>query len=136
MGRAIATLVVILGALVVVWLAFVVFVFLARPDGATLRDAARLLPDVFRLVRRLATDRTIPRRTRWLLWALVVYLASPIDIVPDFVPVIGYADDAIITAWVVRRVIKTAGADKLAAHWPGTPDGLQMLTQYLRLESR
>ena len=62
--------------------------------------------------------RTIPRRTRALVWLLLAYLAVPIDIVPDFIPVIGYADDAIITSLVLRHVLRRAGHDKL--RWSNT----------------
>jgi uncharacterized membrane protein YkvA (DUF1232 family) len=127
------TAVAVAACLVVVWLAFVAFVFIIRPDGSSLRDATRLLPDTLRLVRRLAADDTIPRRTRWLVALLLVYLASPLDLVPDFVPVIGFADDAIITAFVLRRVIRQAGPDKLREHWPGSADGLTALARLLRL---
>ena len=61
------TLLIVVGALVAVWLAFVLFVATAKPDDTSLRDALRLLPDIVRLVRRLVADRTIPRRTRWLI---------------------------------------------------------------------
>ncbi|HEY3831876.1 MAG TPA: DUF1232 domain-containing protein [Acidimicrobiia bacterium] len=124
---------IVAACLVAVWLAFVAFVFLIRPDGTSVRDATRLLPDTLRLVRRLAADGTIPRRTRWLLGLLLIYLASPVDLVPDFVPVIGFADDAIITAFVLRHVIRKAGPDKLQAHWPGSHDGLAALARLLRL---
>ena len=125
---------VIAGAIVVVWLAFVVFVWSIRPDNTSLRDAVRLLPDTLRLVRRLAGDRTIPRRTRWLIWVLLIYLASPIDVVPDFLPVIGYADDAIVTSFVLHHVISRAGFSKLEEHWPGTHDGLSTLLRLLRID--
>jgi uncharacterized membrane protein YkvA (DUF1232 family) len=120
-------------ALVVVWLAFIAFVALARPDDTSLRDALRLLPDTLRLTRRLTGDRSIPRRTRALVWALLAYLAFPIDLVPDFLPVIGYADDAIITAFVLRHVIRRAGPEKLDEHWPGSPEGLAALRRLLHL---
>jgi uncharacterized membrane protein YkvA (DUF1232 family) len=119
--------------LVVAWLLFVAFVFVVRPDDTSLRDAVRLLPDTLRLVRRLAADRSIPRRSRWVIAVLLVYLASPIDVVPDFLPVIGYADDAVITSFVLRYVIRRAGPDKLREHWPGTSEGLATLTRLLRL---
>jgi hypothetical protein len=83
------TVVIVAAALVAMWLAFVVFVWIIRPDNTSLSDATRLLPDTLRLVRRLSTDRTISRSTRWWIWALLIYLASPIDLVPDFVPIIG-----------------------------------------------
>jgi uncharacterized membrane protein YkvA (DUF1232 family) len=131
--RVLLTILLAAGALVVVWLVFVAFVWLIRPDPTSLRDAACLLPDTLRLVRRLAVDRTLPRRTRGLIWILLIYLASPIDLVPDFLPVIGYADDAIITSLVLRHVIKRAGPPKLEEHWPGTRDGLSTLLRLLRL---
>jgi uncharacterized membrane protein YkvA (DUF1232 family) len=123
----------IVGAFLLVWLVLVVVLYATRPDAATLADTARLIPDTFRLVRRLATDRTIPFRTRLPVWVLLAYLASPIDLVPDFVPVIGYADDAIITSLVLRRLIRQAGVEKLTEHWPGTSDGLDLLTRLLRV---
>lgn len=103
------------------------------PLSQTVRETVRLLPDTMRLVKRLATDRTIPLRTRLPVWLLVVYLASPLDLIPDFVPVIGYADDAIVTSLVLRHLIRHAGRDKLAEHWPGSTEGLARLQQLLRL---
>jgi uncharacterized membrane protein YkvA (DUF1232 family) len=130
MWRALA---ISLGALVVLWVAFVGFVSVVRPKGASLGDTVRLLPDTLRLVRRLATDREIPRRVRWPVWLLLAYLASPIDLIPDFIPVIGYADDAILTSFVLRRVLRRAGPDKLTQHWPGSPEGLASVERALRL---
>jgi uncharacterized membrane protein YkvA (DUF1232 family) len=129
------TAVIVLASLIGAWLVFVAFVFVVRPEQTTLRDAMRLLPDTLRLVRNIARDRTIPRRTRWLVWALLAYLALPIDLVPDFVPVIGYADDAILTALVLRHIMRRAGPDKLGDHWPGSDDGLASLQRLLRLPS-
>ncbi|MFI8194176.1 YkvA family protein [Streptomyces sp. NPDC085946] len=110
--------------LLVCWLILLAALALARPKGNLLTEAVRLLPDLFRLISRLARDRTLPRRTRALLWALAGYLALPIDLVPDFIPVLGYADDAIAVGLVLRTVIRQAGADALTRHWPGTTDGL------------
>jgi uncharacterized membrane protein YkvA (DUF1232 family) len=121
------------GAVVVVWAVFVAVVFAVRPGDLALRDAVRLLPDTLRLVRRLAADRSIPLRTRVSVWFLLVYLASPIDLIPDFVPVIGYADDAILVSFVLRRLIRRAGSEKVREHWPGTAEGLATLERVLRL---
>lgn len=110
-------------SLVVAWVAFVVVLAVARPEGATVAGAARLLPDIVRLVRRLAGDPALPRPARLTLWLLLAYLASPVDIVPDVVPVLGYADDAIVVALALRRVVRLAGADAIDRHWSGTPAG-------------
>jgi uncharacterized membrane protein YkvA (DUF1232 family) len=109
---------------VVLWVALVVALWLTKPDELRLRDAMRLLPDLVRLLRRLAADSSLPRGVRIRLWLLLGYLALPIDLVPDFIPVIGYADDAAIVAIALRSVTRRAGAEALDRHWPGTADGL------------
>jgi uncharacterized membrane protein YkvA (DUF1232 family) len=75
----------------------------------------------------LALDPALPRGVRVRLWLLFVYLAFPFDLIPDFIPVLGYADDAIIVAAVLRSVVRRAGADAVRRQWPGTPDGLAAL---------
>ena len=70
----------------------------ARPRGGLLREALRLLPDLLRLLPRLAHDDSLPPAMRTGLALLLAYLAFPIDLVPDFIPVLGYADDAVIVA--------------------------------------
>src|SRR5215213_3719157 len=113
----------LVAALVLVWLLLVVSLILVRPRGGLLREALRLLPDVLRLIRRLAVDKTLPHGVRVRLALLLAYLAIPIDLIPDFVPVLGYADDAIIVTAVLRSVVRRAGLDAVRAHWPGTDDG-------------
>jgi uncharacterized membrane protein YkvA (DUF1232 family) len=105
-----------------------------RPRGNLLAEAVRLLPDLLRLTRRLAADRATPRAARVRLWLLLGYLAIPIDIVPDFVPVLGYADDAIVVSLVLRSVVRRAGAPAVRRHWPGTDDGLAALSRLTRLQ--
>lgn len=61
------------------------------------------------------------------LGLLLVYLASPIDLVPDFVPIIGYADDVVVVALVLRSVVRSAGVEPLHRHWRGTPAGLAVI---------
>ena len=117
---------VVLG-LVGLWLLLVLGLFLVRPRGVALRLVLRLLPDVLRLVTRLARDPRVPRSARVRLWLLLGYLALPFDLVPDFIPVLGYADDAIVVTWVLRSVIRAAGPDVVAEHWPGTPEGLAVV---------
>jgi uncharacterized membrane protein YkvA (DUF1232 family) len=119
----------IVASLIFVWLVFIVVLVAMKPESGTLRWAARIVPDAIRLVRRLAADRSLHRGVRVRLWLLFAYLASPIDLVPDFIPVVGYADDVIITSLVLRSVIKRAGVEEVREHWPGTPDGLMALAR-------
>jgi uncharacterized membrane protein YkvA (DUF1232 family) len=119
--------------LVVAYLALLGALLLVRPKGNLLGEAVRLLPDLLRLLRRLAGDPEVPRSVRVRLWLLLAYLATPIDLVPDFVPVLGYADDAIVVSLVLRSVVRRAGASKVRRHWPGTDDGLAALARLTRL---
>lgn len=116
-----------LGGLLVLWLALIAVLWVTRPDELRLRDLVRLMPDVVRLVRRLAADRTLPGGVRVRLWLLLGYLVMPVDLVPDVIPVIGWADDAVVVALTLRSVICVAGLEALDRHWPGTPDGLAAL---------
>lgn len=122
----------VVAGLLLLWTALVVFLAAARPKGNTLTEMLRILPDLLRLVTRLARDRTLPRGVRVRLWLLLAYLALPIDLIPDFIPVLGYADDAILVAAVLRSVIRRAGPDTVAGHWPGSPDGLNAVYSLTR----
>lgn len=108
----------------VVWVVAVVVLVRVAPGRVDLAQAARLLPDLLRLVAGLARDRDLPRGVRVRLWLLLAYLASPVDLVPDVVPVIGYADDAVLVVLTLRSVVRAAGTEALARHWPGGADGL------------
>ena len=114
-------------ALLACWLALVVALLVVRPKGAMLGEAVRILPDALRLLRRLAADHTLPRGVRVRLSLLLGYLALPVDIIPDFIPVLGYADDAVIAIAVLRGVVRRAGLPAVRRHWPGTDDGFAAL---------
>ena len=125
----------VVAGLVLLWLVLVVVFWVTRPDDASIADALRLLPDVVRLVARLARAPEVPRRVRVGLLLLLAYLASPIDIVPDFIPVLGYADDAVIVALTLRWVARHAGVDALERYWPGTPEGLDAVRRLARIKA-
>jgi uncharacterized membrane protein YkvA (DUF1232 family) len=106
------------------WVALIVALMIVRPRGGLAREAVRLLPDVLRLLRGV--------RARLAL--LMAYLALPVDLIPDFLPVIGYADDAIIVAFVLRGVVRRAGIGAVRAHWPGTESGFAALVRLTGLD--
>jgi uncharacterized membrane protein YkvA (DUF1232 family) len=122
-----------LASVAVTYLALLVALLVARPKGNLLGEGVRLLPDLLRLLHRLAADSTVPRGARVRLALLLAYLAIPFDLVPDFVPVLGYADDAIIVSLVLRSVVRRAGSPAVRRHWPGTDDGLAALARLIRL---
>lgn len=122
----------VVGGLLLLWLLLVVALWVSRPDDVRLGELLRLLPDVVRLLRRLASDPALPRGVRVRLVLLLAYLAMPFDLVPDFVPVLGYADDAVVVALVLRSVVRASGPEALERHWPGTPEGLAVLRRLMR----
>jgi uncharacterized membrane protein YkvA (DUF1232 family) len=115
------------GALLISWLALVVMLVVVRPSGSLLKESLRLLPDLIRLLKNLTTDGSQPRGVRIRVALLLAYLASPIDLIPDFIPVLGYADDAILALAVLRSTARQVGTAGLRAHWPGTEDGFNTL---------
>ena len=119
------TIVFALGAgLALLWVALVIALTASRPANLSVTDALRLLPDIVVLLRRLAADPELPRGVRVRLLLLLAYLIMPVDLIPDFIPVLGYADDAIIVSLALRSVTRRAGPQALEQHWPGTPQGL------------
>ena len=116
-------------ALILAWAVLLVTLLAARPNQNTVTESLRLLPDLVRLVTRLAKDGSQPRGVRIRLALLLAYLACPIDLVPDFVPVLGYADDVIIVLLTLRSVIRVVGETPLRKHWPGTPAGLDAIVK-------
>ena len=121
------TLIALVAAILLSWLAMVVALVIIRPKGNVLRESLRILPDLIRLLKNLTTDPTVPRGIRVRLGLLMVYLALPFDLIPDFIPVLGYADDAIVVVAVLRSVVRTVGLEPLHGQWTGTPDGFAAL---------
>jgi uncharacterized membrane protein YkvA (DUF1232 family) len=91
------------------------------------RALARFIPDCLVLLRRLIGDDRVPRRRKLVLLGLVAYLSSPIDLVPDFIPVIGQLDDVIIAAVALRYALRSGGPKLLTQHWPGPDQSLRVV---------
>ena len=111
-------------AMLVSWLALVIALAIRRPKGDLLKESLRLLPDLLRLLRRLTTNRNLPAGVRVRVALLFVYLAVPIEAIPDFIPILGHADDAIVVVLTLRSVCRRVSVEELREVWPGSDDGL------------
>ena len=115
-----------LGVVAAVWACFVLWLVAAgRREDA--RALARFIPDCIVLVTRLARDPRVPRRRKLLLLGLAGYLALPFDLVPDFIPVAGQLDDAIIVALVLRHFLRAGGEPMIRQLWPGPEASLNLV---------
>lgn len=124
---------VLIGVLVAVglWALLVLAIWRSAPSRATAIDVVRLLPDLLRMTAGLARDPDTPRSCKVALGVLAVWLASPIDLIPEFVPVIGPVDDIVVSAIVLRWVGRRVGEDALRAHWPGSDEGFRLVLRML-----
>ena len=102
-----------------------------RADAAAV---ARFIPDCAVLVARLLRDERVPTRHKLLLAALGGYLALPFDLVPDFIPVAGVLDDALVVLVVLRALARASGTRVLEEHWPGPEGSLDVLRRLTREE--
>jgi uncharacterized membrane protein YkvA (DUF1232 family) len=115
-----------LGVTAAVW-ALAVLALVAAGRRTDARALAGFIPDCLVLVKRLLGDPRVPRRRKLLLVLLIAYLAMPIDLVPDFIPVAGQLDDAIVAALVLRAVLRSGGEALLREHWTGPPRSLELV---------
>jgi len=113
--------------LVAVWACFVVLVWVLRPRDVRLGELVRLVPDILRLVRDLLADRSVRVSVRLSLVFLLAWLVSPIDLIPEFIPVLGPLDDVVVAVIVLRFVRRRLGEDDLRRRWRGTTDGFELL---------
>ena len=96
------------------------------------RALAGFVPDCVVLLTRLLRDPRVPRRSKVLVAALLPYLALPFDLIPDFIPVVGQLDDAILVALVLRRVVLQTDPELLRELWPGPEASLQIVLRLSR----
>jgi uncharacterized membrane protein YkvA (DUF1232 family) len=92
-----------------------------------MRETALALPNLVKLLARLVRDPRVPRRGRVLAAAALAYGVSPIDLVPDFIPVVGWIDDVIVVAFAVDRLMATAGREVVEDLWDGSAGTLEMV---------
>lgn len=115
-------------AVAVVVVSWVVLIGLARrlPPGLA-RDLARFLPDCVTTVRRLRRDPRVPRRAKVAVAVAAVWVLSPVDLIPEFLPVIGPLDDVVVVALALRYAARSVPREVLLDAWPGDPGLLQRL---------
>lgn len=118
-------------AILLAWAALVALLWIFRPRDVGLGELLRVIPDVVRLVRRLLGDRDVPPGPKVALVVLLVWLISPIDLIPEFIPVLGPLDDVVVAVLVLRYVRRQVGLEGLRARWPGTADGFALLSRII-----
>ena len=128
-------LVVALAIIALLWCALVVILVVAGRVWLA-RELAALAPNLVRLFAGLMRDRRVPVLPRIVLGAASLYLASPIDLVPDFIPVIGSFDDAIVAAFALRLVLATTDREVVREHWRGDPRTLERLLRLVLVGRR
>lgn len=125
---------VVLG-LVAVWAVLLAIFWLLRPKGVPVREILRVVPDVVRLLRSIIGDRTAPWDVRVVIGGLFIWIISPIDLIPEFLPGIGPLDDVIVAVVALRYVRRRLGIADLQVRWRGSTDGFALLERAIRLGS-
>ena len=109
------------------WLLLIALLWLLRPRDVRAGALIRVVPDIVRLCRDLVVDRTTPLAVRIGIAGLLIWLVNPIDLIPEFIPVLGPLDDVVVAVFVLRHVRKRMGAVALRARWRGTSEGFELL---------
>lgn len=121
----------ILVGLLALWTVLLVLFWVLRPRGVSARDLVRLVPDILRLIRSVIGDGSAPLDVRVVLVGLLVWIISPIDLIPEFIPVLGPLDDVVVAVVSMRYVRRRMGSDELRRRWVGTADGFALLTRVI-----
>jgi uncharacterized membrane protein YkvA (DUF1232 family) len=117
-----------------VWLLAIAILF-AFGRRSQARELAALIPNLIALFRGLVKDPRVPRSSKAWLWFAVVWLVSPVDLIPEFIPIAGPLDDAIVAALVIRFVLKRTDRSVIEEHWRGSASALTLLTRWARQDS-
>ena len=117
--------------LALLWVGLLALFFVFGPKGVPIREILALIPDVLRLLRSLVGDRTVPLDVRIVLVGLVAWILSPIDLIPEFIPVLGPLDDVVVAVVAMRYVRRRIGVADLERRWSGSADGFLLLTRVI-----
>ena len=121
----------VVAGLIALWVVLLVVFWVLRPRDVSVKELIRVVPDVLRLLRSLIGDGAVPLDVRLVLIGLVAWILSPIDLIPEFIPVLGPLDDVVVAIVAMRYVRRRVGLDDLRARWVGTPDGLALLVRVI-----
>jgi uncharacterized membrane protein YkvA (DUF1232 family) len=127
----VSTILVVVVAVVAVWVAFLALFWALRPKGVPIRELLAVIPDVLRLLRSIIADRSAPLDVRIVLVGLIAWILSPIDLIPEFIPVLGPLDDVVVAVVAMRYVRRRVGAEDLRRRWVGSPEGFEMLLRVI-----
>jgi len=119
----------IVAGLVALWAVLLVLFWVFRPKGVSAREIVRVIPDLLRLLRSLIADRSTPLDVRIVLAGLMVWIVTPIDLIPEFIPVLGPLDDMVVAIVALRYTRRRLGIEDLRARWSGTRDGFALLVR-------
>ncbi len=123
----------LLVAALVLAAAIAVLAVRAQRQRGSLTELLKLVPNYVLLLRDILRDPEVPRRAKVAPALVVIYLAIPIDLIPDFIPGLGQLDDALIVAWALRRLITAAGRERVSVHWRGEPETLERILRLARV---
>jgi uncharacterized membrane protein YkvA (DUF1232 family) len=124
-------LIAIVASLVVLWAALIALLWILRPRDVAARELVRVVPDLLRLLRAIITDRDAPLDVRIVLVGLVTWIISPIDLIPEFIPVLGPLDDVVVAVLALRYTRRRMGSQALRERWAGTEDGFALITRVI-----
>jgi len=117
------------GGLIALWALIIALLWLFRPRGVGLREALAIVPDLLRLIRSLIGDSTTPLDVRAVLVAMLIWIVSPIDLIPEFIPVIGPLDDVAVAVLALRYTRRRLGIERLRSRWTGSSAGFELLVR-------
>jgi uncharacterized membrane protein YkvA (DUF1232 family) len=118
-------------SIVALWALVLVILWLSRPKGVPVREMVGVVPDVLRLLRSLITDGSVPLDVRIVLVGLLLWIVSPIDLIPEFIPALGPLDDVLVAVVAMRYVRHRLGVDELLRRWSGSVNGFAVLTRVI-----
>ena len=119
----------VLFPLAALWLVLIGIFWFLRPKGVPAAELVRLVPDLVRLLRSIIGDSSAPLDVRLVLVGLVVWILSPIDLIPEFVPVLGPLDDVVVAVLALRYARRRLGSADIRRRWTGTDAGFDLLTR-------